>query len=108
MKGSIPQGGPGTRSVEEPSYCTKSHSIAAEGPAESCQAPNCSEEQFGAWHDSADLRQGLGGLGPKDGSGSGPRSGLTAKPCRPSSEGVKEWIDRERGQRDIIAVCAWC
>ena len=38
-------------------------------------------------HDSR-MRQGHGGLGPKDGSGSGPRSGLTAKPCRPSPEWV--------------------
>ena len=38
--------------------------------------------------ESAKLRQGLGGLGPKDGSGSGPRSGLTAKPCRPSAYAI--------------------
>ena len=45
-------------------------------------------KQFRAWHESASfpMRQGHGGLGPKDGSGSGPYSGLTAKPCRPNSQ----------------------
>jgi|GEM_PF-3812959 len=47
---------------------------------------------FRAWHESAafPMRQGLEGLGPKDGSGSAPRSGLTVKPCRPSAEGMLE------------------
>ena len=36
--------------------------------------------QFRAWHE----------LGPKDGNESLPRSGLTAKPCRPNPEWVLE------------------
>jgi hypothetical protein len=67
------------------------------GTADLCQARNCFLlryevtctdlhvnrmqaillRQFRAWHE----------LGPKDGSGSGPRSGLTAKPCRPGPYG---------------------